>query len=481
MFATQLKFETLRLVRSPALWLALAFLFASVGYGLYNGVQRLRAQEASAALTLETQAATLATNRAKADSIGRGLVEAGPWYLDPTNVVNTGGVWNTGKYVTLAPGPQRVLAAGMSDLQPDTWGLLLFSTQSHGDFELENPVNLASGAFDLAFVLAFLLPLLVIALSYNLVSGEREAGTLALQLSQPVAAGQLFFGKTVARFVLLSGLTVLVTLPTLLIAGLGLGSAATWVTLAVALAYALFWFLLVLGINLREGSSARDALLCIGAWVGFTLVVPAVISTLSQKLHPVPSRAGYLTAQRQLKKELDDSHAKRLDAAYAQNPSYPRLPDAEKSTRDRYQERFWLYAGEQARYDSLAAIYTAAADRQHGFAQSLTLASPTLSVYRQMNELAGANRERARAAEAAVGEAQAQWMAWFREKFDANAALTPADYDEIAKFDDRVTAEAGMRPAGLLLLLLQCLLVGGWVWWRARLAGSASGRITSVR
>jgi ABC-2 type transport system permease protein len=186
MFQLQVKYETLRLLRSPALWLLLVFLAASVGFGIYNGSQRVAAKRQSVGEMLAVQKTDLEKQKLQADSVAQGLKKVDGWWLDPTNVIVVGGVWRGGWVTALDPTPQRLLAAGMSDLQPDAWRLTLYGKEARGDSEFENPVNLVFGAFDLAFVLAFLLPLLVIALSFNLISGEREQGTLALQQAQPI-------------------------------------------------------------------------------------------------------------------------------------------------------------------------------------------------------------------------------------------------------------------------------------------------------
>ena len=74
--------------------------------------------------------------------------------------------------------------------------------------EIENPANLLSGRFDLAFVLTFCWPLLVLPLLYNVLSEEREAGTLALVASQPVSLRAVLAARLVVR----GGLVVRVTL-----------------------------------------------------------------------------------------------------------------------------------------------------------------------------------------------------------------------------------------------------------------------------
>ena len=66
---------------------------------------------------------------------------------------------------------------------------------------------MASGQFDVAFVVLFLYPLLIFAVSFDLTASERERGTLRLVLAQPVHLRDVVAGKMIAR-ALLVGLPV---------------------------------------------------------------------------------------------------------------------------------------------------------------------------------------------------------------------------------------------------------------------------------
>jgi|APTNR8051073442_1049403.scaffolds.fasta_scaffold00629_25 ABC-2 type transport system permease protein len=466
MFLLQLKYETLRLMRSPILWILLVFLAGCVGFGAYNGSQRVAAKRQTTHEMLAKQQEELELQKLEADSVIRQLKQADRWWVDPTNVIVVGGVWAGGRVTVLDPAPQNMLAAGMSDLQPDAWRLTLAGKDARGDSDFENPVNLAFGAFDLAFVLAFLLPLLVIALAFNLMSSEREQGTLALQWAQPVAIGQVFLMKTLARFTLLAGLTVLVTLPALAMAGLSPFSATALQTAGLAVLYVLFWFLLALGVNLRGGASSQNALVCIGAWLLFVLIVPAVVNLVSEKVHPVPSRVGYANAMREADIYLEKQREKQLDAFYQKHPNYTRKAEEDKDWKDWYRESFGIMDFEKKVRDSIINLYESKADQQAAFAESLTLLSPALSVHRQLSDLAGTSRSAFKASEAAFDSAQQNWAAWFLKKFDADQSLTTADYDEFMKFPDKVSsAPLSGSYAGAWWLALQCLLASGWAWW----------------
>ncbi|MCC6283233.1 MAG: ABC transporter permease subunit [Saprospiraceae bacterium] len=469
MFLLQLKYETLRMLRSPIAWLLLLVLAVSVGFSLQNGQYRAVEKREAMDKMLATQQLDLEKQKLQADSVARKLKTVNGWWRDPTNVVVVGGAWRGGWVTAIEPQPQILLATGMSDLQNDAWRLTLMGKEPWGGSELENPDNLSFGAFDLSFVLIYLLPLLVIALSFNLISGEREQGTLSLHLVQPQAAGRLFFYKMLARFTLLSALTLAIVLPGLALSGISFATLATWQTAAVAVLYALFWFLIALGINLRGGSSAQNALVCIGAWLLFALVVPALVNMVAEKVHPIPSRAAFLNQMREADHYIESKREKLLDDFYKTHSNYERKAEAEKGWRDWYREEFYLQEFDKKIRDSIEQIHSSKAELQTAFAEGLTVLSPALSVHKQITDLAGTSRQALESNKPLLDEAQRNWSGWFLKKFDADQNLTAADYDEFRKFPDKVAAaNVPVRHQGMFYLVLQCLLLGAWAWWRGR-------------
>lgn len=469
MLLLQLKYETLRLLRSNVFWLLLVVLAISTGFGLQNGLYRAAEKRDAVDKMLDKQYTDLAKQKLQADSVARQLKTVNGWWQDPTNVVVVGGVWRGGWVTALEPMPQSMLAVGMSDLQNNAWRLTLMGKVPWGGNELENPENLSIGTFDLSFVLIYLLPLLVIALSFNLISGEKEQGTLALHLSQPQTINRLFSDKMIARFALLGILTIGTVLPGLVWSGISLSSAAAWQTVGVAVLYSLFWFLVALGVNLRGGTSAQNALLSIGAWLLFTIMLPALVNMLAEKVHPVPSRATYMNQIRSAENYIESKREALLNEFYAYNPQHERKADADKSWRDWYREDFFLRTFDKKIRDSIEHIYTSKSNLQSAFSERLTVFSPALSVHRQMTDLAGTSHRALKTMEPKLDEAQRKWSAWFIQKFDANQNLSAADYDEFMKFPDRVQASIPSGGnIGLGLLFLQCLLAGAWAWWNGR-------------
>ena len=94
--------------------------------------------------------------------------------------------------------------------------------------ELENPVSLMTGSLDIAFVVIFLLPIFILAMSYDLLSSEKERGTLAMILAHPISLRELLASKIIARAGMLMAVVLALGLIALFSVGTDLGSADTW-------------------------------------------------------------------------------------------------------------------------------------------------------------------------------------------------------------------------------------------------------------
>ena len=453
MFLLQLRYELKNLLRSPMSWLLLTFLFVCMGFGAWNGKYSLEQKQKATADILSKQVEKLSEKRHQADSIVKNEITVEKWWTDPTT-------------------PLAVLATGMSDLQPEAEKLFITRSSPISSSDFENPVNLSFGSFDLAFVLVFLLPLFIIAFTFNLVSAEREQGTLALLLSQPVEARRLFTMKMLARFCLLAGLSLVVFIPVLLWTGIRPSELALWQAGGAVVVYCLFWFLLSLAINLLHRNSAFNALACLGAWLTLAIVVPALVNMTAEKVHPVPSRAGYQNAIREADKEVEKHKERILSDFFQSHPQYTRKKDEEKETYDWWVEGFAMTDFEQAMKDSIAEDFDKQVIAQTSFSERLIALSPALSLHHRLTALAGTGREATQAYKRGIRQQQQEWSATMRQKYLDKQKVTAVDYDDILKKPAVVKASAAVpKRSGMWWLWLQCLVIGVWAWWNGRESG----------
>ena len=100
--------------------------------------------------------------------------------------------------------PLGGLSVGQSDLNPTVKQLTIKTFEAQRfDTDLINPSSLHAGNLDLAFVILFLFPLLVIVLTFNLIAEETESGTWKLVAVQAKSTFGFVFSKLLVRMCLL--------------------------------------------------------------------------------------------------------------------------------------------------------------------------------------------------------------------------------------------------------------------------------------
>ncbi len=152
-----------------------------------------------------------------------------------------------------------------------------------------------------AWLWQFIMPLVIILLSFGAISGEREAGTLRMLLSTSARGTDLIFGKW---FGIYRAVLQWWFMPMWLI-----GAAAVWLTVGGAAFLETLPALLALGVLhaahlvlwagigvlfsavLRSSNASLAALL--GFWAMGVFLIPRFSGSLARQLHPTPSSAEF--------------------------------------------------------------------------------------------------------------------------------------------------------------------------------------------
>lgn len=214
-FRTVFRLEWLTLTRSHLIYWLAGLLLVTGLYAIFYGQTEVRRQQQTIAVLHRDEQARLDTLRRHLalDTTWAGNAQKWKDARDPYFVDVEGY-----RYAIAYPGPLTAFSLGQRDLYPTYQEVMGRALQRQlNPTELANPQKLLVGSFDLAFVLVYLLPLLLIVLGYNLLSAESEGGTLALLQTQAVSLRRVLGLKLLIRFGLVSaGIVALVGLAGLL-------------------------------------------------------------------------------------------------------------------------------------------------------------------------------------------------------------------------------------------------------------------------
>jgi ABC-2 type transport system permease protein len=457
MFSVIFRWEIRSLRRDPVCWALLAFAVATIFFAMFNGARWLAHIDAVAAAAVAREATARVEAREQAARID---AEAEPVPFMTRDPRSAFGYANglMAHYAVLPPTPLAALTAGQSDLLPSVLPLAPADLPSlSARSEPENPHRLLVGRFDGAFAVVFVFPLIVIALTYALLAGERERGTLALLLAQPLTLRTLFAGKLAPHMLIVFGSLALLAasfvlaLAILTVPG-GVGTRlALW--LAVALTYTAFWFTLAAAVVTRRGSSATHAVTLAALWLALGMLLPAGINLAVKTLAPMPSRIELILA---LRAATDAAAADRskLSASYE---DHPELAGAtlQLVTRGRVEHDL---APVLARYQEQLA-------HQQALLEKLQFLSPALLAQSALAESAGTGVPRHHWFFAQVMAHHAALRAFFdartgrKEKFTAWNEVPPFRYVEEPISD----VSARIAPA-LAILVFIALVLGLWSW-----------------
>jgi ABC-2 type transport system permease protein len=392
--------QELRLLAADrSFWVVSVVFLLLIGYALSNGIRQTKLHTTAQAAIVHDDTQRRTQQLAKLERIMAGAEIPGP-FDNPADPTHMGGSYGA-QHAILPPAALSAVALGQDDLFPSQYKVTYESRVSFiSNNDIENPWNLLSGHFDLAFVLVYLLPFLIFALGYNLLSGERESGTLRLLMSQPLALWTLLLGKIATRAGVMLIVAVLVPAITLLASqpaqelDISL-PALVWWAATVAL-YACFWFALVLAVNACGKSSASNAMVLIIAWVTLVLVLPALLNITVNAVMPSPSRAELATRTGVLTAEAMVRNNKLLSTDYAHvgKPGVLVPTDGSIQMAGRLRGMFFIEREVDAKIAPELARFDQQQERRQNLVARYSFLSPAAVAAEAMSALAGTGQRR---------------------------------------------------------------------------------------
>jgi len=169
-----------------------------------------------------------------------------------------------------------------------------------------NPYMSMFPALDVSLILKVIFSVLALLVAYNVISGEREQGTLKLILSGNISRHQVLLGKLLAGLmILLVPVTIVFILGLLLLMSLPMIELTTsdWAGIGLmyiaSLTFISAMYMLGLLFSTLTKKSAISLVLGLFAWVIFVVVVPSGSIYLATQIRPLESQEK-LEAQREI-------------------------------------------------------------------------------------------------------------------------------------------------------------------------------------
>lgn len=248
-----------------------------------------------------------------------------------------------------------------------------------------NPEFALLGRFDLAFMAAFVLPLILIAMLHDSRASERAAGRYELLASVAGNKNTLW----IVRAGLRAGAVCLCVLIPLAI-GAAL-SATPWTVgiagAAIIVAHAMFWTLICIWIAAWKQSASVILAASAGTWIVLAVLAPAGGRIVVDRLIPIPSGAEIAMTQREAVNDAWDlPKAATMDAFLEQHPEW----SAQAAITQPFEWK-WYYAFQQVgdqKTRQVAEAYTEGRRKRDELASKVSLIAPPALAERALQRLA---------------------------------------------------------------------------------------------
>jgi ABC-2 type transport system permease protein len=456
--------QELKVLSANRTWWAILGLLVllTVGAAL-NGKARIEQMNATTAKLNQDETTTQVALKSSVQRYDANPVGDPPSVASPGNV----GLSILGHYAVMTPSALAALSIGQSDVQPFYYRVTAHPTHTFlSASEIQNPLAQMTGSFDVAFVMIFVLPILIIAVSFDLMSREKEGGMLGLIAAQGVTLRALILAKVAARaLILISLLLALIVLAAALVgADFSDAQIITQLTLwfAVIVAYAAFWFALAFLVNAMAKPSVTNGVILANLWLLFVVVLPSVVNVVASTLYPAPSRVELTTEIREATEEADKEAASAREAYLFDHPD---LAAGGGSGMDNfYIQVLATDAAVEKVAAPIMAKFASQADQRESIVGLLQYTSPAIAAQQALNALAGTGNERFTDFVAQVLSFHSEWRGFFTSRIMKGQRLMAADFDAIPVFRYQPTTvnavqEKALSPA-LFMLVVAALLIG---------------------
>ena len=321
---TLLYFEWLHFSRNLARPIALTLFVIAALFGIYNGVNHYQ-DRLDQISTTEQSTAELHQTAEEWFSAGIAGPADRPW-VD----INTPfwSMWYAGHFLVDTPKPAMIYNIGQSAEMGYYKRVSMWTTAFDDDLtaEIANAELSRMGELDFSFAWLYLMPLLLIVLTYHTKGLEYDLGFIPLlNVQQPSLNTWLLKRLLILGFLMVSVLTLLMLVPVLFLGGSFpiVGMLPIWF---VYLFYLLIWMMVAFFV-IRFGKGQSDqALKMIGIWLLLAVAIPGIVNQYVLLKKPVGLMMSLIEASREGREKIYELPEDQVKAQALQL-----LPDMQKT------------------------------------------------------------------------------------------------------------------------------------------------------
>jgi ABC-type transport system involved in multi-copper enzyme maturation permease subunit len=207
------------------------------------------------------------------------------------------------------PSPLSIFCIGLENFLPDkTITNRDKSMQFSREWGLNNPLSLLTGKMDFVYVVGFIMSLLVLSLTFNSISGEKENGTMRLILSNNVPKWKVVIAKITGPFTLfaisfITGVLLGIIILLLTKSGIEVNAYFFKMVFLITILSLLFLFTIFnvgIFLSIVSKNTYLSMVSSLLLYIFFALLVPKLSPMLAQVIYPVKSIQVYNTEKNML-------------------------------------------------------------------------------------------------------------------------------------------------------------------------------------
>ena len=286
-----------------------------------------------------------------------------------------------------SPEPLAAISIGQSDLNSHIQNISILNLEGQKyDTDLINPMRLQVGNLDLNFLIIFLFPLVIIALTFNLLSEEIEKGTWKMITTQAKSPFRFLLLKLSIRVCFVFATVSLLFFIAKIILEITFDTDFLNM-ISISFLYVIFWFALCFFVILLRKRSTTNAIVLLASWLLLVVFLPVVINNYIIDKYPLEEAFTMTIKQRDAyHKKWDTDKKETLNKFYQHYPQF-----AKYGVKEHGFSWLWYYAMQQMGDDESKrereAMYEKIKNRA-ALSRKIAYFLPPLQTHLVMNDLA---------------------------------------------------------------------------------------------